>query len=148
GVPAIHGVGSSTPCAEPRKMSAMVRLQLRRRRAWLLALLAPLTLACGGPQKTPEPPIGDTHATAAEGGAAPDAGTDAPPPTTPVSGELPPAGTGQPGASGPGTPGTGEPGATGPTTQPAALVTFELKNDGPGDLVFAIDKGWQPVIFA
>jgi hypothetical protein len=34
--------------------------------------------------------------------------------------------------------------------QPAstAPVTFELKNDGPGDLVFALDKGWQPVLFA
>lgn len=42
----------------------------------------------------------------------------------------------------------------GPATQitapaePPPPVTFELKNAGQGDLVFAIDKGWQPVIFA
>jgi hypothetical protein len=31
---------------------------------------------------------------------------------------------------------------------PPAAVTFELKNEGTGELVFALDKGWQPVLFA
>jgi hypothetical protein len=35
-----------------------------------------------------------------------------------------------------------------PPATPASPVTFELKNDGKGDLVFALDKGWQPVLFA
>lgn len=46
----------------------------------------------------------------------------------------------------------------GPTSQPASISQsmpaepegfyFELQNGGPGDLVFAVDKGWQPVLFA
>ncbi len=43
-----------------------------------------------------------------------------------------------------------------PTPEPAKpeptpvgpAVTFELKNDGDGDLVFTTTKGWQPVLFA
>jgi hypothetical protein len=31
---------------------------------------------------------------------------------------------------------------------PASPVSFVLSNAGTGDLVFAIDKGWQPVVFA
>lgn len=46
------------------------------------------------------------------------------------------------------------PAATLPTSEPtqaatpASSVAFELKNSGADDLVFAVDKGWQPVIFA
>jgi hypothetical protein len=35
-----------------------------------------------------------------------------------------------------------------PAPPPAAAATFELKNDGDGDLVFTTTKGWQPVLFA
>jgi hypothetical protein len=31
---------------------------------------------------------------------------------------------------------------------PKAPVTFILKNDGTDDLLFSIDKGWQPLLFA
>ena len=47
-----------------------------------------------------------------------------------------------------------EPAPQAPATQPAAteeappLVTFKLKNSAQEDLVFSLDRGWQPVIFA
>ena len=43
---------------------------------------------------------------------------------------------------------------SGPVSIPGSMPAepegfyFDLQNGGPGDLVFAVDKGWQPVLFA
>ncbi|MBI4509246.1 MAG: hypothetical protein HY698_06395 [Deltaproteobacteria bacterium] len=56
------------------------------------------------------------------------------------------------GSAGPSTQVT--PGSESPTPPPVPPETtpppiaFELSNEGPGELVFAVDKGWQPVLFA
>ena len=90
----------------------------------LSALIVSMALsACGGGAKKveapSEPPPGD------QAKAPPEDPSKVPPVTPPA-----------------------EPPVQPPPQAPTAPVTFELKNEGAGDLVFALDKGWQPVLFA
>ncbi len=90
-----------------------------------------ILLACGGPQEA----VGTTPVGEGKGGSAAD---DLDVPDGKGSGTT---------AESDGTQAGGEGDAkAGPKT--AAAVTFRLKNTGKDELVFSLDKGWQPVIFA
>jgi hypothetical protein len=94
-----------------------------------LFVLAPVALACGGPQtKSTE------EGTTTQGGGPADAAMASA------------WGGGAPDASASGIQDTGP--GVGQPPGPPAPVTFVLENKGKGDLIFAIDQGWQPVLFA
>lgn len=93
----------------------------------LSVFVVALLLGCGGSQNPANSePLGDTHVESeAEG----------------LNDQAAPAGleAGEEST-------TGEPGEAVPEEAPA--VTFRLVNTAKEDLVFSVDKGWQPVIFA
>jgi hypothetical protein len=92
------------------------------------AALAVALLACGGGKAAPVPENpGTSHVTSDEPG-------DAPPTDAAAGGETPTT---------PETP--AEPAEPVP---PASPFTFVLSNTAEEDLVFSMDKGWQPVLFA
>jgi len=125
----------------------------------LAAAAAALALAaCGGTKKDAEGPgatgADDAASMSAWGGGAPDANASGLEDTGKPGGgttrpDQPGGGPGKPGGKPDLPAGTGAPGApgVGPAT-PASPFTFALENAGDDDLVFAIDKGWQPVLFA
>lgn len=102
----------------------------------LRTLLVPLlvaAVACGGSKKSAdEPSAGETHAGGViEGEPTPVAGDVVQAQGTPTT-EIP----------------TQQPPDAGLPAVPQLPYAIELRNSGETDVVFAIDKGWQPVIFA
>lgn len=105
--------------------------------SWSVAVAALLSFGCGGSKAMAKgSPVGQSDpASTADDLDVPDSGDDADSAAPTIGKAAPDRGAD-----------AGDESAGDNTKAPA--VTFRLKNSAKDDLVFSVDKGWQPVIFA